>query len=51
VVASENAGRTDWPSLLPMIPHKEAWFAAIDKAVQGIRAVLDRRADKLGEKW
>jgi hypothetical protein len=51
VVASENAGPNDWPSLLPLATHKEAWFAAIDKAVQGIREVIDRRAGKHGGRW
>ena len=50
VVASENARPNDWPSLLPLAKHKEEWFAAIDKAVQGISEVLDRRPQH-GEKW
>jgi hypothetical protein len=53
VVASEDAGPSIWPSLLSLAIHKEEWFAAIDKVVQGICDVLDRRASAshLGEKW
>lgn len=51
IVASESSHATDWPSLLPLAIHKEEWFAAIDKAVQGIGEAIDCRANRPGEKW
>jgi len=46
IVSSEDAGPVDWPSLAPLILHKEEWFAAIDRAVVRIRQVLDGRPDR-----
>ena len=43
IVAGENAGPIDWPSLAPLALHKEEWLAAIDRAIVRIREVLDGR--------
>jgi len=41
IVAGEGAGPSDWPSLTPLALHKEEWFAAIDRVVVSVKAVLD----------
>ena len=41
IVAGEDAGPIDWPPLAPLALHKEEWFAAIDRVVASIKAVLD----------
>jgi hypothetical protein len=42
IVSGKDAGPVDWPPLAPLVLHKEEWFAAIDRAIVRIRAVLDR---------
>ena len=46
IVSGEDAGPVDWPSLAPLARHKEEWFAAIDRAIVRIRAVLDGRPEQ-----
>jgi hypothetical protein len=41
IVAGPDAGPVDWPPLAPLALHKEEWFAAIDRVIASIRAVLD----------
>jgi len=41
IVAGPDAGPIDWPPLAPLALHKEEWFAAIDRVVARIHAVLD----------
>jgi hypothetical protein len=46
IVAGKDAGPVDWPSLVPLLMHKEEWFAAIDRAIVRIREVLDGRLNR-----
>ena len=46
IVAGEDAGPVDWPSLAPLAQHKEEWLAAIDRAIVRIREVLDGRPER-----
>ncbi|MGO8749176.1 MAG: hypothetical protein ACLQNE_24725 [Thermoguttaceae bacterium] len=46
LVSGEDAGPVDWPFLAPLALHKEEWFAAIDRAIVRIRAVLDGRPNR-----
>ncbi len=48
LVAGEDAGPLDWPSLAGLAPHKEEWFGAIDRAIEGIRQALDGLPDSRG---
>ena len=43
IVAGQDSGPIGWPSLAPLAQHREEWFAAIDRAIVRIRAVLDGR--------
>ena len=46
VVAGEDAGPVDWPSLASLALHKEEWLAAIDRAIARICEVLDGRPNR-----
>jgi hypothetical protein len=41
IVAGKDSGPSDWPPLAPLALHKEEWFAAMDRVVERIHAVLD----------
>jgi hypothetical protein len=41
IVAGEDAGPVDWPPLGPLALRKEEWFAALDRVVARIRAVIE----------
>jgi len=41
IVAGEDAGPIDWPPLAPLALHKVEWFAAMDRVVASVKAVLD----------
>jgi hypothetical protein len=48
IVAGKDAGPVDWPPLAPLALQKEAWFAAIDRVIERICQVLDKRPDYKG---
>ncbi|NUQ63134.1 MAG: hypothetical protein HUU20_11710 [Pirellulales bacterium] len=45
IVAGEDSGPVDWPSLAPLATRREEWFAAIERAIAGIRHAVDSRLE------
>ncbi len=43
IVYGENPGPTDCVPLTALAPHKEQWFAVIDRTVESIQRALDSR--------